>query len=246
MRAARPCVGFSKGLEAAKLAALSTRYAALLAMLRAECSAAEAHEQSLELLGSHLANQETLLPADRKDAGSLGMLAALANEVVALIAQPALAAAYGTAIDKDDKAQAKQRKKDDAQKKALVAALHTKAVALADVHALALEGSAGGAGGAAETLAALDAAVAALHKWAAATEHVKLTCRWHVAHGRLATALGVLSESVSKEKKAPSKDDLELKAELLEKLGWAHWATATKAQLHAQFPSSLPLVFKPL
>ena len=48
--------------------------------------------------------------------------------MVDLIDQTALAAAYGTTLDADDKAQAKQRKKDDAKKKALVAALHTKVV----------------------------------------------------------------------------------------------------------------------
>ena len=50
----------------------------------------------------------------------------VATEVTGLIDQTALAAAYGTTLDPDDKAQAKQRKKDDAMKKALVAALHTK------------------------------------------------------------------------------------------------------------------------
>ena len=142
--------------------------------------------------------------------------------MVALLDVTALAAAFGVAFDKDDKEQAKQRKKDEAKKKALVVALHTKALALADLHAL---------DAAAHPLAALDAAVAALHKWAAEahtehafsqlhgiqsthgsvrcvwyrwaahSEHVKLTCRWHKAHGRSATALSVLNETLGKEKR---------------------------------------------
>ena len=194
----------------------------------------------------------------------------VATEVVGLIDQTALAAAYGTTLDADDKAQAKQRKKDDAKKKALVAALHTKvvqrfaavpplwstrtpdvastavakrvmtcyscngratafkpsillllstcrpptrslperptvliayptmlvalhaqALALADLHAAAPSTAA---------LAQLDSAITSLFKWATAADHIKLTCRWHKAHDRAATALSALNESIEKAK----------------------------------------------
>ena len=151
------------------------------------------------------------------------------------------AAAYGVSLDKDDKVQAKQRKKDDATKKTLVAALHSKALALLDRHKAM--GSTDEARRS-ERLAAADAAVAALHKWAAPTEHVKLAIKWHGAHGRHATALTMLNESLATEKKPPSKEDLELQNELLDELGWKHWAAAGRAKLHVKFPPALPLVYK--
>ena len=77
----------------------------------------------------------------------------------------------------------------------------------------------------------------------AASEHVKLTCRWHAAHGRYATALEALSQSVGKDKKPVPKETLERKAELLSKLGWAHWAKAVTAQVAVRFPSAYPPVF---
>jgi len=221
--------------RAEKRTALQARYDEMLTALQAECTAAKADEQMLTLMSSHLSDQESA--CGRKDAAMLTKLVAAAEEVVALLDVTALAAAFGVAIDKDDKEQAKQRKKDEAKKKALVVALHTKALALADLHAL---------DAAAHPLAALDAAVAALHKWAAHSEHVKLTCRWHKAHGRSATALSVLNETLGKEKKPPSKENLELKTELYDALGWSHWASLGKAVLHVKFPPGFPLVYKAL
>ena len=144
-----------------------------------------------------------------------------------------------------EQALAKQRKKDDQKKKALITALHAKALALLDTHKLTKHAG-GDEKGAAAALAALDAAIAALHLWAGSSEHVPLTCGWHNAHGRHATALNCLNESLSKAKKTPAKSDLELKVDCLEALGWAHWAGATRAQMQAKFPLSFPLVFKPL
>ena len=97
----------------------------------------------------------------------------VADCVLDLVDQVALAAAFGVSIDADDKAQTKLRKKDEAKKAALVAALHTKALALCDLHALAPG---------ADSLAALDAAVAQLHKWAAPADHIKLTCSDRTCH----------------------------------------------------------------
>ena len=95
-------------------------------------------------------------------------------------------------------------------------------------------------------LSKLDSAVAELHKWSAHTDAVTLTCRWHRAAGRLATALTLLSESWSKAKKPASKEELELKHELLDGLGWAHWAAAGRSVLHHTFPTAYPLVYKAL
>ena len=216
-------------------AEVRTRYGALLASLKAECAAAGATEQTLTLMGAHLTNTESL--CDRKKADELRELASLSDVVVALIDRTALAAAFGVTLDKDDKEAQKLRKKDDAKKKALVSALHTKALALADLHAV---------DAAALPLSTLDEAVAALHQWAAPSEHVKLTVRWHKLRGRFATALVALNESLDKEKSPVSKENLELKAELLDALGWAHWATATKALIPQRFPAAYPAVYNRL
>ena len=148
-----------------------------------------------------------------------------------------LAAAFGVKEDPDDKARAAQRKKDEAKKKALVGALHVQALALCDLHKLAPT---------ADSLAALDLAVSELHKWAAPTEHLKLTCRWHRAHGRHATALSVLTDSLAKEKTPPSKESIAQQLEIVEALGWRHWADAGKAALLVKFPAKYPPVFSRL
>ena len=102
--------------------------------LHAECMQAGAPEQTLSLWSAHLANLDSL--AGRADADALRALVGVAAQLVALVDQPVLAAAYGVSIDKDDKAAQKQRKKDDTRKKALVGALQAKALALADLHAI--------------------------------------------------------------------------------------------------------------
>ena len=63
---------------------------------------------------------------------------------------------------------------------------------------------------------------------------------------RAATALSLLNESLGKEKKPPAKESFETKIELLEALGWAHWAAAIRAQLAVKFPPAFPLVFSRL
>ena len=183
----------------------------------------------LPLLQAHLAHAEAL--AGRDDAAALERVVGAADAVVAAIDATALAAAYGVTLDKEDKAAAKRREADDARKKALVGALQQKASALLDAHAAAPSEA---------RLAALDAAVAALHKWAAPSEHWKLLVGWHKAHGRHASALAALDEHLGKEKGPPPKDKLESRAALLEALGWAHWAANARALLLIKFPASLP------
>ena len=219
----------------AALGETKARYTALLDALKAECAAASADEQTLTLMGGHLTHQEGL--CGRTDVGALEKLVTIADEVVALVDQTALAAAFGVAVDKDDKAEAKARKAAEVKKKALVAALHTKALALADLHAAAAD---------AHPLATVDAAVAALHKWAKPEDHAKLTCRWHRAHGRHATALSVLTDSLAKEKTPPSKESISQQLEIVEALGWRHWADAGKAALLVKFPAKYPPVFSRL
>ena len=87
--------------SAEKLNALGARYGALLSTLQSECIAAQAHEQRLELASAHLTNQEAL--CERGDATALAALVRVADELIALIDTTALAAAYGVALDKDDK-----------------------------------------------------------------------------------------------------------------------------------------------
>ena len=87
--------------SAEKLNALGARYGALLSTLHSECIAAQAHEQRLELASAHLTNQEAL--CERGDATALAALVRVADELIALIDTTALAAAYGVALDKDDK-----------------------------------------------------------------------------------------------------------------------------------------------
>merc|ERR1712087_283644 len=176
---------------------------------------------------------ETL--CERLEVAELMPLVVLSDEIIGLINCDTLAAAFGVSLDKDNKMQTRQRKKDEAKKKVLVAALHTKAMALADLHKC---------NAAAHPLTALDEAVGKLHQWAAPTEHVKLAVQWHKLHGRCATALALLSESVAKEKAPISKENLELKAELLTTIGWDHWAAAIKASIPVRFPKTLPPVFR--
>jgi len=214
---------------------LTKRYSEELAALRAACEAAGAQQQLLDLMSSHLANQDSL--CDRSDAPSLEALVRLADQVVALVDRVELAAAFGVIIDKDDTAQAKQHKQDEAKKKSLVSALHIKALALADLHAV---------DPATHALARLDEALVDLHQWAAPSEHVKATCRWHKAHGRAASALAALSQSLEKDKVPPSKESLELQISLMEALGWAHCAIAAKSGLLVKFPAAYPLVFSKL
>jgi hypothetical protein len=162
-------------------------------------------------------------------------------------------------LDKDDAAQVKQRKADDAKKAGLVGALRSKARALAELCAMQQQkdGAAapaaapaadavGGAVAAAHPfeLEALDKAMAELHKWAPPGEHVDLACKWHRVHGRYATAYEAVSEAMGKEKGTPKKEHLELKAALLAELGYAHWASAAKRQLDVTFPSAYPPVFE--
>lgn len=245
-------------------AELRGRYEALLSFVREECVSANADEQLLTLMSTHLASQASL--CDRSDPIALSALVAVSEEVIALIDSTALAAEYGVSLDKDDRALAKQRKKADAQKGALVAALHAKALARADLlnlppsswlkaqaQAQAPDPPADSSvlptaverlrAAVAAALQLLDDAVAELHKWAAPSEHATLTCRWHVAHQRFATALEALNESVAKAKRPISKENLERKAGLLEKLGWAHWAAAARAQAAVRFPAAFPSTF---
>jgi len=226
-----------KKVEEAKVLAASVeevreRYDAMLASLRAECVVAVASEQTITLMCSHLANMDTI--CSRSNIGELMALVALSDDILGLFDRDALAATLGVNHDKDDKAQSKQRKKDEAKKKSLVAVLHTKAMALADLHMC---------DAATHPLTALDEAVGMLHQWAAATEHIKLTVRWHKLHGRCATAMTALNESVSKEKAPISKENLELKAELLTALGWEHWVSCVRASILVRFPAALPPVF---
>lgn len=83
----------------------------------------------------------------------------------------------------------------------------------------AAAGAGDGAGDGADSkaaLEALDAAVAALHRWAAKEEHWKLLVAWHRAHGYAATALAALDEHLAKEKGPPPKEKLELRLDLRE------------------------------
>ena len=220
------------GKESAE--ALRARYDALYlsVSLATECDAAAAADQGLTLRSAHLANQESLCARD--DAAALATLVGLADDVAGRVDRAALAAAFGVSTDPDSRAQAAQRRRDDARKKALVAALHSKALALCDLRAAA-PGEHG--------LAGLDEAMAELHKWAAPGDHPRLCCRWHLAHGRAATAVVLLDEALGKDKKAPARELLELRAELLGALGWRHWEEAGRAQLHVKFPPAYPLVY---
>ena len=58
--------------------------------------------------------------------------------------------------------------------------------------------------------------------------------------GRYASALAALEEQSAKDKGPPPREKLELKAELLEALGWAHWATNVRALLLLKFPAAYP------
>ena len=234
----------ANGAAAAGDAPPQERYDALLVRLRAECAAAPAPTEAevaplLPLLQAHLAHVEAL--AARDDAAALRRLVAVADEVAAAIDATALAAAFGTTLDKEDKAAARRREADDTRKKALVGALAARATALADLHALAApNASTGGA----TSLAELDAALAALHRWAPPAEHWKLLVSWHRAHGRCATALVALEEHLNlkatKDKGPPPREKLELRASLLEALGWAHWAANARALLALKFPAAYP------
>ena len=111
-----------------------------------------------------------------------------------------------------------------------------KALALADLHAAAAD---------AHPLTTVDAAVAALHKWAK-PRSTRSSRRWHRAHGRHATALSVLTDSLAKEKTPPSKESIAQQLEIVEALGWRHWADAGKAALLVKFPAKYPPVFSRL
>ena len=244
--------GDTASIEGTSAVELASRYAALFAELETECHAAAveekaknngassfADEQCLALYSQALADAEA--NCGRKDSMQLCAVIKASNRVCDAIDTGVLAGVFGLTLDKDDKEQVKARKCKEAEKKALVNALHLKAVACADRHSLAaLVGDE-------ETetrLEELDAAVRSLHKWAAPSEHSKLYVQWHKAHGRFALALGVLQESFSANKKAPpSKENLELQAELIASLGWSHWAEGAKAVVRARYPTALPLTF---
>ena len=233
--------------DAAADAPPQERYNALLAALRAECTAAPAPTEAevaplLPLLQAHLAHEESL--AARDDAAALRRIVGAADDVCAAVDATALAAAFGTSLDKEDKAAARRREADDARKKALVGALAVRATALADLHAAASlivgDQSQLAQDERRQVLVELDAALGALHRWAAPAEHWKLLVSWHRAHGRCASALAALEEHLVKEKGPPPREKLELKAALLEDLGWAHWAANARALLLLKFPATYP------
>jgi len=196
--------------------------------------------------------------AKRDDAAALEAAVGAADEVLALIDTAALAAALGVPnLDPDDKKAKQQREVEESKKKALVAALHLKATAIADLHKIAAakiaaagftaDGEAMGGGGtdAAEKVALerLDAAVSALHAWAAPADHWKLLVEWHRKHGRRASAVQALDEHLGKEKGPAPKDKLELRIELLAGLGWSHWVANGKALLALKYPAAFPPPF---
>ena len=231
-------------------AAAAERYAALLAELRSECAGvvvpADAPPELpplLPLLQANLAHVEGLAAGRRDEAAPLEAVVEAAGEVLALIDTAALAAALGVPfVDADDKRAKQKRDVDEQQKKALVSALHLKAVALADLHKAAAKASDAPATDAAvaAALERLDAGVAALHAWAPKDEHWQLLVAWHRAHGRPATALQALDDHLGKEKGLAPKDKLELRLELLGELGWDHWVANGKRLMLTKFPAAYP------
>ena len=231
-------------------AAAAERYAALLAELRAECAGAVVPADAppeapplLPLLQAHLAHVESLAAGKRDEAAPLEAVVEAAGEVLGLIDTAALAASLGVPfVDADDKRAKQTRDVDEQQKKALVAALHLKAQALADLHKAAAKATDAPATDAAvaAALERLDAGVAALHAWAAKDEHWALLVAWHRAHARPATALQALDDHLGKDKGLPPKDKLELRLELLGELGWEHWVANGKRLMLMKFPAVYP------
>ena len=84
-----------------------------------------------------------------------------------------------------------------------------------------------------------------LRKWvdpAAEAKHGLLHSRREARAGRLAGALKALDKACSDD--TNGKDALEcakLRAELYEKLGWAHWARQETSRIKTDFPPSYPL-----
>ena len=200
----------------AALGETKARYTALLDALKAECAAASADEQTLTLMGGHLAHQEGLCGCT--DVGALEKLVTIADEVVALVDQTALAAAFGVAVDKDDKSEAKARKAAEVKKKALVAALpprrsHSRTSTPPPPT---------------RTRSPSSTPRSPPCTSGRSRKTTPLTCRWHRAHGRHATALSVLTDSLAKEKTPPSKESISQQLEIVEAPGGATGPTPAR------------------
>jgi hypothetical protein len=92
---------------------------------------------------------------------------------------------------------------------------------------------------------AFTAAFAELRRWvdtSADAKYVMLHSRAEERAGRLASAYRVLDKAADPEDKAASKEVVERRAMLLEKLGWVHWAKFSRSRLIDLFPSALPPV----
>ncbi|PRW39066.1 Tripeptidyl-peptidase 2 isoform A [Chlorella sorokiniana] len=105
----------------------------------------------------------------------------------------------------------------------------------------AADAAGSGAGEAADT-GAFEAAFRELRKWvdtAADEKYVLLHAKRDMLAGRLASAYRTLDKVASPEDKPAAKDVLELRAQLLGQLGWAHWERHARRRMGRQEPELL-------
>jgi len=118
------------------------------------------------------------------------------------------------------------------ERRALVEALERRVQAGADV----LDAGQG-------SLEELDKDMQALRAWVDTAEDAKyalLHARWELAHERPASALKCVDRKV-KDEGTPSRETLEMRARVLDALGWEHWARKQRSAILDHFPPAYPL-----
>ncbi|KAL3696139.1 hypothetical protein R1sor_010215 [Riccia sorocarpa] len=82
-----------------------------------------------------------------------------------------------------------------------------------------------------------------LRKWVdvASPKYSLLSVKREKRAGRLGTAIKALNDLIQDDSKPPQKHLFELRIQLIEKIGWAHWAAYERKWLKVRFPSDYPL-----
>lgn len=72
------------------------------------------------------------------------------------------------------------------------------------------------------------------------SQYALLHARWELAHERPASALKCVDRKV-KDEGTPSRETLEMRARVLDALGWEHWARKQRSAILDHFPPAYPL-----
>ncbi|NNE43803.1 MAG: hypothetical protein HKN12_06325, partial [Gemmatimonadetes bacterium] len=170
-------------------------------------------------------------------AGNTKEIVRAADRVIRAVDRDALAAHFGKGLDPEDPAAEREDKERKAEREALRTALYHKARALARAAAEADGGA---------DPAAVEAAREAYREfqtWGEKDAEETLDLRvWNeLAQGRPARALAELHAGLGQAEK-PDRARYERRIDLLERLGWTHWAERARRDLAVRFPET-PRVF---